>query len=69
MLAVSPVVGGTDVGQAVGLAAMLRLPRGAVQLPAGRSLVPVVWEMAAGPIGVVPRRGVCPGLTLIRPGL
>ena len=60
MLAVSPVVGGTDVGQAVGLAAMLRPSRGAVRLPAGRSLVQVIWVMAAGPIGVVHLRGVTP---------
>ena len=46
MLAVSPVVWGTDVGQAMGLAAMLRPSRGVGWLLAGHSLVQVVWVMA-----------------------
>ncbi len=52
MLAVSPVVWGTDVGQAMGLAAMLRPSRGVGWLLAGHSLVQVVWVMAVVPNGV-----------------
>jgi hypothetical protein len=69
MSAVSLEIRWTNVGCAVGLVAMPRSPRGVVLLPAGCSLVQVVWAMVAGPIGSVHHRCVCPCSTLVRPGV